>query len=78
MSAALIPSSSWPTGVLKLHQAPGNVSLSKIKTGLTKDSVANVSQILTLDEQSLSEEIGELDKATMRQIDEGIKLVLSL
>jgi mRNA interferase MazF len=66
------------TSNLKLAEAPGNVRLSKTKSGLTKESVANVSQVSTLDKESLAEEIGKLDKLTMQQIDEGIKLALGV
>ena len=66
------------TSNMRLANAPGNVSLPKTKTGLSKDSVANVSQISTLDKDSLSEAISILDKLTMHQIDEGITLVLGL
>jgi len=66
------------TSNLRLAEAPGNIKLSKAKSGLAQDSVANVSQILTIDKQFLSQEIGTLDKITMQQIDEGIKLVLGL
>lgn len=66
------------TSNLKLAKAPGNVLLPKSKTGLAKDSVANVSQIITLDKQYLSEESCRLDPGTMRQIDDGIRLVLGV
>ncbi len=66
------------TSNLGLTEAPGNVSLSKSKSGLAKDSVANVSQISTIDKGSLTEVISTLDRLTMQQIDEGIKLVLSV
>ncbi len=66
------------TSNLRLADAPGNVKLSRTKTGLDRDSVANVSQIITLDKQFLSEQIGQLDVLTIRQIDEGLALVLGL
>lgn len=66
------------TSNLRLAKAPGNVTLPKTRTGLTKESVANVSQIITIDRQFLSEEIGQVDHVTMLRIDEGIRLVLSL
>lgn len=66
------------TSNMRLAKAPGNVSLSKNKSGLSKDSVANVSQIIILDKDSLTEAIGVLDKLTMHQVDDGIKLVLSV
>ena len=62
----------------RLADAPGNVALSKTKSGLTKDSVINVSQVITLDKESLSEVIGKLDKLTMHKVDNGIRLVLSI
>lgn len=66
------------TSNLQLSKAPGNVSLSKNKSGLPKDSVANVSQIITLDKDSLTQAVGVLDKLTMHQVDDGIKLVLGV
>jgi mRNA interferase MazF len=66
------------TSNLRLAAAPGNVRLSKAKTGLSKESVANVSQIITLDKQFLVEKIGELDNSTMQELDEGVTLVLGL
>lgn len=66
------------TSNLRLADAPGNVKLPKSKTGLDRDTVANVSQILTLDKKFLSEQIGLLDTLTIQQIDEGLALVLGL
>jgi mRNA interferase MazF len=66
------------TSNMRLGKAPGNVRLSKTKSGLTKESVANVSQISTIDQEFLTEEIGTLDKLTMQQIDEGIRLVVGV
>ncbi len=66
------------TSNLRLAKAPGNVILPKTKTGLIKESVVNVSQIITIDKRFLSEEIGQVDHVMMLQIDEGIRLVLSL
>jgi mRNA interferase MazF len=66
------------TSNTRLAKAPGNVALSGIKSGLSKDSVINVSQVITLDKASLSEAIGKLDKLTMQQVDDGLRLVLSV
>ena len=66
------------TSSLRLADAPGNLRLSKSKTGLVKDSVANVSQILTIDKSFLTEQIGQLDRVTAQQLDESLQLVLSL
>jgi mRNA interferase MazF len=66
------------TSNVRLADAPGNVKLPKSKAGLNKESVANVSQILTMDKQFLVEKIGHLDNHTMQELDEGIALVLGL
>lgn len=66
------------TSNLRLADAPGNLLLSKSKTGLLKDSVANVSQVFTIDKSFLTEQIGQLDRLTCQQLDEGLRLVLSI
>lgn len=66
------------TSNIRIAEAPGNVLLLADKTGLKKDSVANVSQIITIDRQALREQFGELDSKAMRPIDDGIRLVLNL
>ena len=66
------------TSNLRLAKAPGNVNLPKSASGLSKDSIANVSQISTLDKEALTELIGVTDRLTMRQVDEGVKLLLSI
>ena len=66
------------TSNLKLAKAPGNILLPSAKTGLPKESVANVSQIITVDKQFLSEKIGQVDHLTMQQLNEGVELVLGL
>lgn len=47
---------------LRVSEAPGNVFLKSEQTGLPKDSVANVSQILTVDKSFLTEKAGKLRK----------------
>lgn len=66
------------TSNLRLAEAPGNVRLPARKTKLPQDSVANVSQIITIDRDFLSERCGKLDRETMLRIDDGVRLVLSL
>lgn len=63
---------------LKLAEAPGNVSLSAKKSGLPKESVINVSQLLTLDRSELRDQAGQLDGALLRKVDEGLRLALAL
>ena len=66
------------TSNLKLAKAPGNVVLPKKMTGLSKDSIANVSQIITIDRHFLTDRIGNLPASIMRRVDNGLRLVLSL
>ena len=56
--------------------APGNVLLSARATGLEKDSVANVSQIVTLDKSDLTKRVGKIPKANLQSIFFGIDIVL--
>lgn len=66
------------TSNLRLATAPGNVFLPAIESGLPKDSVINVSQIITLDKIILDEYVGRVSTQTMTQVEEGIRLVLDL
>lgn len=63
---------------LNLAAAPGNVLFKAQQTGLPKDSVANVSQIITVDKTMLTEHIGDLSAKNMQRIDEGLRLALAL
>ena len=64
------------TSNLRWAEAPGNVLLASKATGLPKDSVANVSQLVTLDKSSLTDRIGKLSKAKLELVLFGIDVVL--
>lgn len=64
------------TSNLKWADAPGNVSLTARMTGLPKDSVANVSQIVTLDRDVLTERVGKLSARKLNLVLAGIDIVL--
>lgn len=64
------------TSNLRWADAPGNVLLPAQATGLPKDSVANVSQIITLDRALLTREVGKLSKRQLDLILGGIDIVL--
>jgi mRNA interferase MazF len=64
------------TSNLKWAQAPGNVELSARMSGLPKDSVANVSQIISLDKFLLTERAGKLPKLKLELLLSGIDLIL--
>ena len=66
------------TSNLRLADAPGNVLLPKKSSGLPKRSVANVSQLITLDKSFLTKKAGELSPQVLKDIEAGIRLVLSL
>jgi len=63
---------------IRLADAPGNVLLPRKQTQLPHDSVANVSQVLTVDKTYLEERVGALPSSLLRRIEDGIRLVLSL
>jgi mRNA interferase MazF len=64
------------TSNLALADAPGNVLMPKNATGLPRDSVANVSQVITLDLNFLTERAGRIPVDVLEEILDGIELVL--
>jgi len=64
------------TSNLGWAEAPGNVILPARVTGLPKDSVANTSQIVTLDRELLTEEVGKLSKRQLELVLAGIDIVI--
>lgn len=66
------------TSNLRLAKAPGNVRLTKKASGLSQDSVVNVSQLVTLDKRLLTALLRRLPAETLRDVEAGIKLVLAI
>jgi mRNA interferase MazF len=64
------------TGTMRWADAPGNVRLTARSTGLPRDSVANVSQVITLDRSVLTERIGSLPRSKLDLVLAGIDVVL--
>jgi mRNA interferase MazF len=64
------------TSNLRWAEAPGNVLLSARLTGLPKESVANVSQLVTLDRSALTERVGTLPARKLELVLVGIDVVL--
>ncbi len=64
------------TSNLKRANAPGNILLSKDEANLKKDSVVNISQIITVDKSDLIEKTGSLSSSRIKQIIEGVKLLI--
>jgi mRNA interferase MazF len=66
------------TSNARLAQASGNVFLPQKLTGLPKDSVANISQIVTIDKNFLTEKVSTLPPNILEQVEKGLRLVLRL
>jgi mRNA interferase MazF len=64
------------TSNVRWADAPGNVAFAAPVTGLPKDSVANVSQIVTLDKGLLTERVGKLPRAKFELLRAGIDVLL--
>jgi mRNA interferase MazF len=66
------------TSNTQLAAAPGNVWLPQTASGLSKDSVINVSQIITVDKTVLVERVGSLPDFLQEEVDEGLRTILYL
>lgn len=63
---------------LRLVDAPGNVLIPAKASGLRKDSVANVSQVITVDREFLIELAGRVRGQCLKDVENGLRLVLGL
>ena len=63
---------------LKLANAPGNIGLPKATSKLKKDSVINVSQVLTLDKKFLQKKVVKINAKYLKELDVGLRLVMGL
>jgi mRNA interferase MazF len=66
------------TSTMKFGELPGNVVLRKGEANIPKKCVINVTQIKSVDKQSIKEKIGTLSKKRMDEVYEGLKLVMNL
>jgi mRNA interferase MazF len=66
------------TSSLRHAEASGNVLLPARSSGLPADSVANVSQVITLDRRFLTALVGSLPRTLVREIDAGLRIALDL
>jgi mRNA interferase MazF len=64
------------TSNLKRANAPGNVLLRKGEAGLKKDSVVNISQMITINKTDLVEKIGSLSPSRISEVIEGVLLLI--
>jgi mRNA interferase MazF len=66
------------TSNLRLGEAPGNVILSRKDSHLPKDSVINVSQVVTLDKSRLCAKVSTLPPKLLTLLEDGLRLVMAL
>lgn len=66
------------TSNTRLGAAPGNVVVSKRISKLKTDSVVNISQVVTIDKSALTDRVSSLNAKVMREVDDGLRLSLSL
>jgi mRNA interferase MazF len=66
------------TSNTRLSEMPGNVFLPAAASGLPRDSVVNITAIVTLDKQDLEDPVGEIPAPLMREVDLGLRGVLGL
>lgn len=66
------------TSNTRLAAAPGNVFLPSAVTGLPRDSVVNVTALVTLNKDELAEVVGHVPAALMNAVDSGLRQVLGL
>ena len=66
------------TSNLRLAEAPGNVRLTRRQSRLPKESVINVSQLLTLDRSFVSRRVGKLPAGQLAALEDGLRLALAV
>lgn len=66
------------TSTMKFGELPGNVVLRKGEANMPKKCVINITQIKSVDKESIKEKIGTLSKRRMDDVHEGLKLAANL
>lgn len=66
------------TSNLSIASAPGNVLLGIRSSGLPKESVVNISQLITVDKRFLTERIKAIDPQKMKEVEDGLRLILAI
>jgi mRNA interferase MazF len=66
------------TGNVRLLDAPGNVLIPAQSSGLPRDSVANVTQVLTVNRDLLTERVHGVSASIVKQVNEGLRFALDL
>lgn len=63
---------------LRLAAAPGNVRCLSKDSGLPRESVVNVSQVVTVDKAQFGERVGVMPTHVMSRVEDGLRMVLGL
>jgi mRNA interferase MazF len=66
------------TSNLDYARLPNNIFLSSRETGLSQDSVINMTQVITVDKRFLEQQIGNINQSTLEQLNESLKTVLDI
>ncbi len=66
------------TGNVRLVDAPGNVLIPATASGLPRDSVANVTQVLTINRDLLTDRVRALSTSLVKQVGKGLRFALDL
>ena len=66
------------TSNMRLAAAPGNVRISSRDSGLSRESVVNVSQVITIDKSRLLERVAQMRAERLAEVEEGLRRVLGL
>lgn len=66
------------TSTTSLATMPGNVFLPASATGLPRDSVVNVTALITLNKTDLTEWVGSVPSSLAHEVDRGLRRVLAL
>ena len=66
------------TSTLRYGELPGNVTLRRGEANMPRRCVINISQIKSVDKNSIREKIGTLTKEKLEKVEEGLKLVCDL
>jgi len=75
LSTTLVAVITSNTGLAAM---PGNVFLPAVASGLPRDSVLNVTALLTIDKADLGQAVGKIPSSLMTEIDRGLRRVLGL
>ncbi|MBN2352384.1 MAG: type II toxin-antitoxin system PemK/MazF family toxin [Spirochaetales bacterium] len=66
------------TSNVRLADAPGNIFISSKDSGLPKDSVINISQIVTLNKEDLTDFVKKVRTVVMRDVENGIRIIFDI